>query len=878
MLSSSPARSPIAITPTHIENVAMSSSPPLPSPSQLFSGMPTQLQSGSRAAPIPKDAIHGFACASSLLRQARSEGEEGHLQSAERLGLADRLASTKSRSPIRTVKDPGVPTNNKPAAKFRKPDPILVERPNCARETENATGDPKPANDPQQDASLPPKKARKKKSTKEGGEGQTKLQKTRITKPGAPKTKAMSKKDLATDQPKTKSREIFNTLLPSQEEDAKAKEEFRGLCLDKAIPLRRQWTPCKDTVQNPTSTCTIELQDTPFQEASATNPAPPRFGQLLGDFGFVKQDGELSVGILPGRQDTGEAVMKRRKIEIVQGIPTAPAAEKPKKTKSPKKKPQTITEKATAPFAVADGNSLSLLEHFVTPNGLLKAGGENQGIEIGVVSEGSMIAGKSPARKVSKKKGIVTKAKTKTQPTLISPESAMKTIENQAMIFGTSSQLAREESPTCIKDLQRTIESSAPLSQDWENSTLSAGKFRTSNSLVFAQPRNLWSSASRDLEGSLLDVETVDLSKTPKPAKVTTESATSTAAAKATILPSHPESSGLTTSANETLAPPTFHLEATPAVEHADEASLVLPRSVAEATLKKRPDNRSAVKNATNDKADPLQMPNYQGFTDAQLAKEVAAYGFKSIKKREAMITLLERCWESKISLAHQEVQANLAAQIPVTAAVENGALDQGTPGARKGRSSKGKVVSETDPERVVDAPVKKPRGRPKKDPNASTTTPKRKRNRKPAERSENTAAAEDEIYDSSPPTPSPPRRRSSSKSPRQLQLTRPSKVTFDKDAILSATDRTLLFERLTEIVKAFPPTYDPGNLSFYERILMYEPIVIEDLAAWLDTQKVSRAGVEDKVWPGMVKQWCEENSICCLWRENLRGGNRGRW
>src|SRR5699024_8777513 len=37
------------------------------------------------------------------------------------------------------------------------------------------------------------------------------------------------------------------------------------------------------------------------------------------------------------------------------------------------------------------------------------------------------------------------------------------------------------------------------------------------------------------------------------------------------------------------------------------------------------------------------QMPQYNGFTDAELSKKIASYGFKAVKDRQKMIDLLKR-------------------------------------------------------------------------------------------------------------------------------------------------------------------------------------------------------------------------------------------
>jgi len=57
--------------------------------------------------------------------------------------------------------------------------------------------------------------------------------------------------------------------------------------------------------------------------------------------------------------------------------------------------------------------------------------------------------------------------------------------------------------------------------------------------------------------------------------------------------------------------------------------------------------------------------------------------------------------------------------------------------------------------------------------------------------------------------------------------------------------------------------------------ILLYDPIVLEDLAAWLNTKGLGRVGVDEEVGAEVVKEWCEGRSVCCLWRQG-RNGKRG--
>lgn len=840
--------------------------------------MPFQLQ--SRAAPIPKDAVAGFATASSLLQKARSSDGIGSSANCKKSVLVERVGSKNFGN---VLPKPRKETGGKegPNPLFKKPK-VLREEPGPIREPAERVEPPVSDSRLMADEALPAKKPRKRKSKEQKPEeGQTKIRKTKITKPGTSKSADKPMKAAGTAKTaKPTVNETFNTLLPSQEEDARAREEFRDLCLEKAIPIRRDWTPCRDTVQHQAiqeggamSSASVALTDTP-----TTIPAPDVcFGKLLGEYGFAQKDEDLVVRTETTPHTDGEKVIKKRKIELVNGVNVPPPLEKPKRTKSPKKKPQTITEKATAPFVPVDAMAApSLLQYFDSPRAEVEIHTDGPVKETPVT-----VRRKSPVRKPAKSQAAVPKAKKPKQPVLLSPESAMKNAGDQELVFGTSSQLAREESPTMIKDLQQAMEESATMSQEWGTSALSAGKFRSSHASVLARPRNLWSVASRDAKGSLLEAETVDLTETPRPPKVTAQIVPHECVASEVVAQEHSIKSDEPQALPDSIVgAPYLNLGTTPVLQQRkQEPDLAIPRSVAEATLKKRPSNRSPVKNASNPKKDPNQMPNYQGFTDAQLAKEVAAYGFKSIKRRTAMITLLEQCWESKVAMARQEAEANLKPSAPIVNSATTEIPKLSPSATKRGRPPKSTTLDATGTEGGDTVPPKKPRGRPKKDPNATTPPPKRKRKAMTETKSETQSAnlAADDIYDSSPPTPSPPRRRPP-KSPGQLPLNSPRVRVKRSKSTTENADHTLLFAQITKAIMTFSPTHDPKNLTIYERILMYEPIILEDLTVWLNTVGLGKVGEDDEVDPDLVKKWCEEKSVCCSWKENHKGEARKRW
>jgi len=251
----------------------------------------------------------------------------------------------------------------------------------------------------------------------------------------------------------------------------------------------------------------------------------------------------------------------------------------------------------------------------------------------------------------------------------------------------------------------------------------------------------------------------------------------------------------------------------------------------------------------------------------------------------------------------------------------------------------------------VSDLAIKKPRGRPRKTSatDESVPVPPKKRGRppkRPAVTSDPSPEAAkfkkprllattgsqqapsktdwldvDEISDSdSPVTPSPPRRRATSSPPAipPLQITvdgSPLANLKDKaPAIVASASsfkpgepqwpaiRAAVFPKIASNIKNAPRSTDSGTLTWYEKILMYDPIVLEELTAYLNEQGLSFESQKQKPKPKkkgrkkkdapveelevewetvqeplqawMVQKWCESNSICCVW---AGGGWSGR-
>lgn len=104
--------------------------------------------------------------------------------------------------------------------------------------------------------------------------------------------------------------------------------------------------------------------------------------------------------------------------------------------------------------------------------------------------------------------------------------------------------------------------------------------------------------------------------------------------------------------------------------------------------------------------------------------------------------------------------------------------------------------------------------------------------------------------------------------------------VSGDTEASLTlspTTQQSALFSHITKAVTSAPRTTDPENPSWHEKMLMYDPVILEDLTAWLNSGQLTSVGYDGEVAPADVKKWCESKSVCCLWRATYRGRERKR-
>ncbi|RDL32954.1 uncharacterized protein BP5553_08393 [Venustampulla echinocandica] len=881
----------------------MSSSPTFLSPNEIFKRNTAVMTTGGRSTPIPQRDVASFTSTAALLKKSSLDdlessdysGPNNHTSNyfnAPKLAKSKLKALSVSDEPITEIVTKAQRKTAPPKAEDDNDAPKVkkVRKPRAkkAEECEGGIGPVKkaPVRKPRlkkaekettEDRPGKEKPVRKARTKKSEGASQTKIPKGQVIKASVSTT--LGKHD---GTPKSKEAELVRVISPDPFSDSLD----YGLAM--AVSRRTGWTP----PSNLAKANLIKQAPTPTEPghvlpASVVPDGENKgFHDLFHSFRFA-QSGAKPVGT---KELDGEGTRKRKLIELVQTtVSSATAAATTPKPKAPKKKPRTITDQATSAYAEEHAESLPgapapLLQYLPCQ------------INDNDTSDAFKIPRKPrsqlPPKRISKAKKGSAEA-----PILLSPESALKQVGHQDFVFGTSSQLARETSPTLLRDLHDAMQASNQIDYDpftdWMDEPASPASLKPPGRTVSSAKRTLWSAGARDATGNLLDVEVIDIVDSPMAMKVDdkkTARPNSTRSLPGSeeiwhdiedIIESLPENS-------EPREPPlkgAFAAEtATIPIVSTDppkSATSRLQSTKSAQTSKPNDAPLSATQSSTTSaRHEDYQMPDFDSYTTIQLTKELASYRFKPVKRREQMITLLEKCWESKTRTALGSLGLNAAPLSPtkpvMTIPPPSSQVSPESPKRPRGKPKSNSAV--TTAVSATQSKTKGKVGRPKatektKAPDLNSDVPL-SRPRTPKKSKSTASRPIDEIYDSDPPTPSPPRRRPSQIG-SQLPLKLSSTVDGDVAALTPESSQAPLFTHITRAIKISPRSKDPLKPSWQEKILLFDPIVVEDLSTWLNTGALEKVGWDGEVNPKEVKQWCASKSICCLWKENLRGATR---
>lgn len=545
---------------------------------------------------------------------------------------------------------------------------------------------------------------------------------------------------------------------------------------------------------------------------------------------------------------------------------------KPKKSR---KKAITITSLTTAQYETHTPPESNIFEYF-SPKAADKRPAPKR---------------KPRARKATaKSKGNSTKAASpafKVAPAI----DAIKSLDDQVLLFGTSSQLARDFSPGSGEQgggREPSVQSSKLLGA--RSSKLGS----TSNLSKFAGSRSLWDASSRDQNGGLANIEVVNLEKkvpTPVPSlnsRIGAAGRTQSNFIDVDDLCQEPASeldaplenrtrkietdkkSGVSQRPKPSLSSSTkrnrrgFWEVGTEAPD--TDVGLVKESGTEQSSRSLSSTSSSKQLEAVQPEVQSNDIAQYRGFSTAELEKQVAAFGFKPVKTREAAISLLEKCWESRNKTSSTSNTSTKRASVPPAPPVarEVSANPTAKPGASKNFASHSRK-SKSSSSRT--SQPSKPR---KSDPKPSA----------PARLLSSFEEISDSTDEDTVLTPSHDIYYDALSYSNQMEMTPPSTLTIrlrgnnDSTPVSSskaAEDIHGISKQITLAIQQQPRLNAVNGVkqpTWYEKILMYDPILLDDLTVWLNTEGLDRIGEDREVDRLTVREWCESKGVCCTWRK----------
>ncbi|KAL3450610.1 hypothetical protein BJX65DRAFT_304782 [Aspergillus insuetus] len=679
----------------------------------------------------------------------------------------------------------------------------------------------------------PPKAKRTRKKRTDGGAGSEKTKnKTivgKLSKPRARKPKESGANPAGC--PST----------PGETHRRSAGKDGTELQLEPALKRRLDWTPTKDVAPG---------------DRDNAEDGQSKLGTILSGYEYDE------VPIVSNKVQVlgGEGPTKRRRIELVDSNSIAmrsnsrrnnsscdkdasSLAEKSSKKSNPRpKKFTTLTARVTAPYLESTESS----------------------------NEGIFIAPDRPKRKANpnsafKLPGII----------VLSPETAIKSLDDQDLVFGTCSQLERADSPTLLQETQIALEES-----EKEASTSSSHQTRDkglpqsiSVPNLSNSSRNLWAVAARDSEGLLRDVEVIELLDTPQ-------------APKTVIL-----SDGGTNKMDSKHE----------AQDAGNRCDILLANDAAPdfAPCIERPPNSvtQAVKQTSDEcKVAKFSMPDYKELADTELARSIKSNGLKPIKNRKKTIDVLEKCWAAQPGRSNQEEGDDL--QSTKLSTQEDTAMSRPQKAEKKPR--KPRTAQKKEPIKPISSGLTKTE--------ADTSTAALRKSSQPVTQLDNAQVnkvcifsdnpvqqptstrsfveieeiqdSEDELLPSPsqlqtqlfglpreitrelptliiPSSPGPSRPASSNRNLNGAYIATATTTNFATRASLKEnTDEELLLEfgnLITRAVRAQPRNgHSSSRPSWHEKMLMYDPIYLEDFTAWLNTEGLNLVHEDREVGAGL--------------------------
>ncbi|EFE40962.1 conserved hypothetical protein [Trichophyton verrucosum HKI 0517] len=673
-----------------------------------------------------------------------------------------------------------------------------------------------------------------------------------------PRLKGKIIKPSTTSKILTSKRSIMHPADLQQKEAGSPGWESCGLRLEEATIRRDFWTPIKNTTP-----AHIDLTGSPvFTQTGETQDKGNDFRSLMSGFSFSR---ETSREIGSDGQYPAEGPTTKQLLEFIpQSLPSGKNLEAEALDTA-----ASSTSEGNSRFKPAGKPKRPAKSKITTITSLTTGRYESPFTSEGgdyISSADKDVESIQPARKpTSKRKATKAKSGTKISkdecqarfrpaPTV----EALQTIENQTLLFGTSSQLERDSSPSVYG-----IESGLEHSQGQGESARVRSRELSSGLGVsrFSKSKNLWAASSRDLDGYLLNVEMVDLVEPAAPAY-------------------QPQDEQQSTNKFSQVG---IHTEILPPIEHESsektEPSIHTVVNIDTSDTIKSPHEISTTHDNENGVA---SIPDFNRLSTDALTAKVASFGFRPIKSREKMIVLLGKCWESKrkaagrpeIGPSERDEPQGTSQGRPLnntTNPIEAGPIPSVIPSIRT-----------TTPDGIVDSSrtIETISHNLKLPPKAKGNTLRSKGTERDTQ--PNTIEIDDSTDEGLPE--SSKQLTSSGNShlpPRVSSCDKPSGLVPGPGAFSIRTkgvstkenepaELPNIFLQITNAVKAQPRIRSIKGIkqpTWHEKIVMYDPIWLDDFTLWLNVEGFKRIHEDREVHASLVREWCESKGICCCFK-----------
>lgn len=690
-------------------------------------------------------------------------------------------------------------------------------------------------------------------------------------------------------------------LAPDTDTLSAATTHITPVANSKIVRRRRDWTPVED--EDGSETTTISQTD---QKAA-----------LMDDFGFRATSTQQAPMQFHG---TGVGVTNRTRIDPVQAPSPAPIVITASKARSrAKSKPAAPKRVKAAPKKTKTITDLVTSHH----RGTIKTDSPMAGFLVATQARNRDCPSMSEddievATKASKRKAVGQKTQPRKRQ-LLSPSSAMKAFGRQKTVFGSASQLARDD-----PRVELTL-SSDPVSPLRTQAT-SYGSITPRGprgSKRFVNTRNLWGAADRDEDNALLHVESVDLFDTPdartflagkdallepqisqkkvQPGAGSSEPTDklvdcrkgalpgllrTTAVVDIDSLPSPASVRRSETAPGFGISTRTLHTS----------ARRQLPAPVNDSSMEMRHAEASRTSEPT---AASRPEPNYAGMQTGELQKLIKGYGFKAIKSREKMVDLLGKCWKEKEARRMQQ-QGNeqvLVSEHPAARHTDliSNVHDLSARPQPKLKKGPKKTRSVSGTKKPSEGSTKEPKKR--KNAASKTTTPEKPK--KPRAPKSRVALSKGRIHDTddvdddfttlttlrqertritgTPETPIP-HILSADNVHAELDNVGGVHVGGAKGQPVSDTASEIGLKIHGAILHQSEQAAETDSWdhvrspTWHEKMLLYDPIIIDDLTRWLNAEGLNNVQEDREVTSIEVRDWCESKGVCCMWKGGWRG------